>query len=107
MQAFSRGGAACCSALAALARLQAEKAKFRGACPRNFGNLTLFRRLRAANLCRGRFPMQEIFLFLQDAILFRQSAAWIMIQAVFYLMNKLISIAGSVLYRRPRPFQWI
>ena len=73
MQAFSRWEAACCSALAALARLQAEKTKFRGACPRNFGNLTLFRRLRTAKLCRGLFPMQEIVIFLQGAILFRQT----------------------------------
>ena len=73
MQAFSRWEAACCSALATLTRLQAEKTKFRGACPRNFGNLTLFRRLRTAKLRRGLFPIQEIVLFLQGAILFRQT----------------------------------
>ena len=77
MQAFSRWEAACCSALATLTRLQAEKTKFRGACPRNFGNLTLFRRLWTAKLCRGLFPMQEIVLFLQGAILFRQTESLI------------------------------
>ena len=42
MQAFSRGEAACCSALAALARLQAEQAKCRGACPRHFETALYF-----------------------------------------------------------------
>ena len=69
-----------------LARLQAEKAKFRGTCPRNFGNLTFFRRqhigkekwiaaygLRTAKLCRGLFPMQGNILFLHAYILFRQT----------------------------------